>query len=60
MQGWPLSPASWAADRAWALACGHLLLVFLNCFHLKKQNKKNPAKLKDPYCEEIQARTGED
>lgn len=33
-QHWPLSPASWAADGAWALVCGHLLLVFLNCCHL--------------------------
>lgn len=38
-QSWPLSPASWAAGRAWALASGHLLLVFPNCFHLKSRTK---------------------
>lgn len=38
-QSWPISPASWVADRAWALACGHLLLGFLNCFYLKSRAK---------------------
>lgn len=38
-QSWPVSPANWAADRAWALASGHMLLVFPNCFHLKRRTK---------------------
>lgn len=47
-QSWPVSPASWAADRAWVLAHGHMLLFFLYCFHFKSRTKIILPNLKIP------------